>query len=293
MVRKMLRVCRSVFIYLLPDKLYLKIRYRYRLGRGLNLKNPETFNEKLQWLKLYDRNPMYTKLVDKYEVKKYVADLIGEEYIIPTLGVWDHFEDIDFNILPNQFVLKCTHDSGSQVIVKNKDKLDKKAVKKKLERCLKHNYYYGGREWPYKNVRPRIIAEKYMTDESGTELKDYKIFNFNGEPKMIQVDYNRFIDHKRNLYSVNWDLINASILYKSDESQRFEKPKQLEKMLEFARLLSDCKTFVRTDFYSIEEQIYFGEITFYPGSGIEKVEPEEFNKIMGEWLKLPKNEAAF
>lgn len=164
----------KIFIFLqnrcnfkvLPDKMYLKICYKLATGKKLDLKNPQTFNEKLQWLKLYDRKPEYTRMVDKYEAKKYVAEKIGEEYIIPTLGVWDHFDEIDFDSLPDQFVLKCTHDSGGLVIVRDKAKLDKVAAKQKIEKSLKRNYYYSGREWPYKDVKPRIIAEKYMEDIS-------------------------------------------------------------------------------------------------------------------------------
>lgn len=158
-------------IITLPDKAFIKLKYKDKFGKKINLNNPQTFNEKLQWLKLYDRNPEYTKMVDKYEVKKYVASIIGEEYIIPTLGVWNKFEDIDFNKLPDQFVLKCTHDSGGLVICKDKSKLDINEAKKKIEKSLKINYYYLSREWPYKNVKPQIIAEKYMVDESRNRVK--------------------------------------------------------------------------------------------------------------------------
>lgn len=271
----------------LPDRTYLKLIYRRRMGGRLNLTSPQTFNEKLQWLKLYDRNPEYTTMVDKYAAKKWVANRIGEEYIIPTLGVWEHFDDIDFDTLPNQFVLKCTHDSGGLVIVKDKSKLDKKFAKQKIEHCLKRNYYWAGREWPYKNVPPRIIAEKYMTDESGIELKDYKIFNFEGEPKLIEVDYDCFVEHKRNLYTTDWQYIEAAIQYPTDPNHQIDRPKQLEKMLELARKLSEGIPHVRTDFYCIDDRIYLGELTFYHGSGFEKFDPESLGEEMGKWLKLP------
>ena len=179
------------FLNFLPDETILKIKFKDRIGKELNLKKPKTFNEKLQWLKLYDRNPAYTKLVDKYEVRKHIAKTIGQEYLIPLLGVWDTFEDINFSKLPNQFVLKCTHDSGGLIICTDKNRLDIDAARKKINKCLKRNYYYPGREWPYKNVKPRIICEKYMVDESGTELKDYKFMCFNGEVKCIFVCLNR------------------------------------------------------------------------------------------------------
>lgn len=211
----------------------------------------------------------------------------GEEYIIPTLGVWEHFDDIDFDKLPDKFVLKCTHDSGGLVICRDKSKFDKEAARKKLEKCLKRNYFLYGREWPYKNVPPRIIAEKYMVDESGVELKDYKIFCFHGVPKIIEVDFNRFVGHKRNLYTTSWELIDLEICYPSDENFKIAKPEHLEKLLQLATVLSQDIPHIRTDFYVINGKIYFGELTFCHGSGFEKFIPEEWDKIFGDWLKLP------
>ena len=176
----------------MSDSMCLRCMYWARMKKKLNLKNPQTFNEKLQWLKIHDRKPIYSTMVDKYEAKQYVADLIGEEYVIPTLGVWDSFDEIDFATLPNQFVLKCTHDSGGLVVCEDKSKLDLQAAKEKLERSLKREYYWGGREWPYKNVKPRIIAEKYMQDSETNELRDYKFFCFSGEAKCLKIDFNRF-----------------------------------------------------------------------------------------------------
>lgn len=270
------------------DKWYLEKLFFRATGCKLDLKNPRTFNEKLQWLKLYDRKPEYTQMVDKYEVKKLVAQKIGEEYIIPTLGVWEKFDRIDFDRLPQQFVLKCTHDSGSVIVVKDKSQFDRKAAKKKLDSALKRNFYYWGREWPYKNVKPRIIAEKYMTDESGTELKDYKIFNFDGKPEFIQVDYNRFVEHRRNLYSTDWKYMEKAIQYATDPSVQIQKPQKLDEMLDLAKKLSAGIPHVRTDFYSIDGgKIYFGELTFYHGSGFEKFDPEEFGVECGNMIKLP------
>ena len=169
----------------MDDETYLRKYYKLRMGKELNLENPQTFNEKLQWLKLHDRKDIYTTMVDKYEVKKYVSNIIGEQYIIPTYGVWDRFDDIDFDSLPEQFVLKCTHDSGGLIIVRDKSKLDIKAAKKKINKCLKRNYYSHGREWPYKNVKPCVVAEAYMEDDATSELRDYKFFCFDGEVKVL------------------------------------------------------------------------------------------------------------
>ncbi len=269
------------------DVRYLKRMYRAHFGKELNLDNPRTFNEKLQWLKLYDRKPEYVQMVDKYEAKKYVANIIGEEYIIPTLGVWEQFDDIDFDKLPNQFVLKCTHDSGGLVICKEKTSLDIHEAKRKIVKCLNQNYYLYGREWPYKNVKPRIIAEKYMVDESGYELKDYKVFNFSGKAKFIQVDYNRFSGHMRNLYSAEWKFIEAALKYPNDLEHQIPKPEKIEEMITLAEKLSTNHPFLRTDFYSIEDKLYFGEMTFYPEAGFGTFNPEEFGLALGEYIEIP------
>ena len=282
-----IRMMYDGYFNFLNDYTFLKMKYRVVVGKKLDLKNPKTFNEKLQWLKLYDRKPIYTTMADKYEVKKYVASIIGEEYIIPTIGIYNHFDEIDFDKLPNQFVIKCTHDSGGVVIVKDKKELNIEKAKKKIEKCLKRNYFYSGREWPYKNIKPRIIIEKYMVDESQKELKDYKIFNFNGKAKIIEVDFDRFIEHKRNLYDTDWNYIEAIIQYPTDKNVKIDKPKSLNKMLELAEKLSKDIPHVRTDFYSINDKIYFGELTFYHESGYGKFVPEEFGEELGSWIKLP------
>ncbi len=271
------------------DELYIKLMWKLsRLNYPLNLSNPQTFNEKLQWLKLHDRNPKYTIMVDKIRVKEWVASKIGEQHIIPTLGVWESPEDIDFDSLPNQFVLKCNHNSGIGVYVcKDKRLMNKKKVIKELKKGLQQNYYKEGREWPYKNVKPMVLAEKYMEDESGFELKDYKVFNFNGEPKIIEIDYDRFKGHKRHLYDVDWNKIDATIEFPSDPDRSFEKPKVLDQLLSLARTLSEGIPHVRTDFYIVRDRIYFGEMTFFHGSGLEHITPLDFDKQMGSWLILP------
>ncbi len=270
-----------------PDEKFLKKKFQVVTGETLNLEHPQSFNEKVQWLKLYDRNPVYTTLVDKYEVKNYVADRIGLQYIIPTLGVWNNFDEIDFEKLPDQFVLKCTHDSGGVVICRDKNDTDWHNARRLIDRSLKRNYFYRGREWPYKNVTPRIIAEQYMTDESKTELKDYKIFCFNGEPKLIQVDFGRFDVHKRNLYTTEWDYLEASIKYPNDPAVQIPCPVKLREMLETARKLSEGIPHARVDLYSVKDKIYFGELTLHHGSGTEKFTPAELGRQMGDWLVLP------
>ena len=267
------------------DEIFLKIRYRLEMGKKLNLKNPQTFNEKLQWLKLNDRNPEYTKMVDKYEVRKYIAEKIGEDYLIPLLGAWDSFDEIDFDKLPEQFVLKCTHDSGGLIICKDKSKLDINEARKKINKCLKRNVYYLTREWPYKNVKPRIIAEKFMVDESGTELKDYKIFCFNGEPKALFVATDRPYDTRFDFFDIAFNHLPFTNGHPNAEKE-IRRPEGLSKMAELARKLSGGMKQVRIDFYDINGKVYFGEITFFHWSGMVPFEPEEWDYKWGEMIKL-------
>lgn len=278
-------VCFGKYI---PDKIYLKLLYEARMGKKLNLKNPITFDEKLQWLKLYDRKDEYTVWADKYEVRNYVAEKLGEQYLIPLLGVWNSADELKLDDLPEQFVLKCTHDSASVCICTNKKNFDWNAAMDKLQKSLNQNYYWHSREWPYKNITPRIIAEAYMTDESGTELKDYKIYTFGGEPYLIQVDFDRFHNHRRNLYTTEWEYIDETIEYSKDPNVKIAKPEHLEEMLECSRKLAVGTISLRTDFYSINGKIYFGEITFYQEAGFAHFEHEEFAKKLGDQIKLPK-----
>ena len=278
-------VCFGKYI---SDKTYLKLLYETRIGKKLNLKNPITFDEKLQWLKLYDRKDEYTVWADKYEVRNYVAEKLGEQYLIPLLGVWNSADELKLDDLPEQFVLKCTHDSASVCICTNKKNFDCNAAMDKLQKSLNQNYYWHSREWPYKNITPRIIAEAYMTDESGTELKDYKIYTFGGEPYLIQVDFGRFHNHRRNLYTTEWEYIDETIEYSKDPNVKIAKPEHLEEMLECSRKLAVGTISLRTDFYSINGKIYFGEITFYQEAGFAHFEHEEFAKKLGDQIKLPK-----
>ena len=271
----------------LPDRLYLKLLYEARMGQKLNLKNPVTFDEKLQWLKLYDRKNEYTICEDKYEVRNYVAKKLGERYLIPLLGIWNSTDEINLKDLPEQFVLKCTHDSASVCICRNKADFDWNGARNKLRNSLNQNYYKFSREWPYKNILPRIIAEAYMTDESGTELKDYKIYTFGGEPYLIQVDFDRFHNHRRNLYTTKWEYIDETIEYPKDPNVKIAKPEHLEEMLECSRKLAEGTISLRTDFYSINGKIYFGEITFYQEAGFAHFEHEEYARKLGDQIKLP------
>lgn len=274
----------------MSDETYLKMRFRMEMGYKLDLKNPRTYNEKLQWLKLYDRNPLYPQIVDKYRAKEYVASIIGEQYIIPTLGIYDSYEAIDFDALPQQFVLKCTHDSGSIYICRDKSCLDRERAEFVLKHGLKKDPVRYAREWPYSQVPRRIIAEQYMEDESHQELKDYKIFTFSGKAALIQVDYGRFHQHKRNLYTLDWEYIDASFLYPTDPQHVIPRPEKLELMIELAERLSQKLPHVRVDFYSIGSRIYFGEMTLYHGAGFEKFKPVEWETKMGDWLILPLHE---
>lgn len=292
------KMCYKIFMFfahrnmtkILSDRLYLKILYKLRIGKSLNLKHPETFNEKLQWLKLYDRKEQYTNLVDKYEVRKFVEEKIGKKYLIQLLGVYEKFDDIDFSALPNKFVIKCTHDSGGVIICKDKSKIDYEKAKNKIDTSLKSNYYYAGREYPYKNVKPRVIVEKYMEDKNTSELMDYKIMCFNGEPKLsftCSERYNKGL--KVTFFDLDWNKMEFERHYPSS-SIEIKKPKNYELMLKFSKILSENIPFVRVDWYEINGELYFGELTFYPGSGFEEFNPEIWDNKIGKLLVLPKGE---
>lgn len=276
----------------LPDKEYLERKFECCMGKRLDLKNPKTFNEKLQWLKLYDRNPEYTVMVDKYEVRDYIKEKLGEEYLIPLIGVWDNPDEIDFDLLPNQFVLKCNHNSGlGMYICKDKNKLTPQVIKrirKNLARGLKQDYYLTGREWPYKDVPRKIICEKYMEDAGTSELRDYKFFCFNGVVKCYKVDFDRFIGHKANYFTADGELMKlGEKICPSDFRKEIPIPANFEKMKEFAVELSKAHPFLRVDFYDVDGQVYFGELTFYPASGFGKFIYEGNDELLGSWLNLP------
>ena len=273
----------------MSDEEYLKKAFKCNMGKDLNLENPQTFNEKIQWLKLHDRNPLYTLMVDKYLVKDYVASIIGQEYIIPTLGVWDSPDDIDFDKLPDQFVLKCNHNSGTGMcICKDKSKLDVKKVKSELRKGLAQDYYLHGREWPYKNVPRKIIAEEYMEDEKTGELRDYKFFCFNGVAKALFIATDRQKEGeetKFDFYDMNFNhlpFINGH----PNSTMRIDRPERFDEMRILAEKLSINIPHVRVDFYEVNGKVYFGELTFSHWSGMVPFEPEEWDYTFGSWIAL-------
>lgn len=287
------KIKRIVFDYLryfgfynhLSDEEYLRMRWKKAFSKELNIKNPQSFNEKMQWLKLNNRKDIYSTMVDKYEAKEYVERVLGEEYITKTLGLYNNYDEIDFDDLPDQFVLKCTHDSGGLVICSNKSNLDIKSAKKKIMHCLKQNYYMFSREWPYKNVKPRIIAEQYL--ENGTEgLHDYKVWCFNGKVKYIQYITGRVGKTYEAFYDRDWVKQEFSFhnpLYNGE----ITCPQRLEELIRLSETLAKGIPFVRTDFYILESgDIKFGEITFYPMSGFEHWSPEEIDYKLGEMIDL-------
>ena len=276
------------FLKWLPDKQYLRLYYFIKFKRHLNLKNPQTYNEKLQWLKLYNRRPEYTTIVDKYEVKKFISNIIGEQYIIPTLGVWDSVEDIDFDALPNQFVLKCTHDSGGLVVCKDKSSLDISETKNILNKALKTSFYYIGREWPYKNVKPRIIAEKYMEDTLTGELRDYKFFCFDGVVKSFRVDTERGTGNvKMDYFDRNGKHMPFERGHKNADVMP-KVPQNINEMMDIAEKLSKGFCHLRVDLYNANGEIYFGELTFFSANGMVPFNPKEWDYKFGEWITLPK-----
>ena len=310
-VKSVLKKCSHI----LTDKAYIKLAYFRRFHKFPDLKNPKTYNEKLQWLKLYDRKPIYTTMVDKYEVKKYVADIIGEEYIIPTLGVFEKFDDIDFDSLPNQFVLKCTHDSGGLAICRDKKTFDINLAKKKIENSLKTNYYLDGREWPYKNVKPRIIAEQFISVSNssieasvdGTEIScdalqakhgllDYKFMCFDGVVKALFLDIGvigngtcHAEEYYRNVYDREGTLLPVKET-RENYPTTVVLPSNLAKMVEIAEKLSKGIPHLRVDLYNLDNNdIRVGEMTFYHGGGMTNVFiPEEWNSVFGSWIDLDK-----
>ena len=285
----LLRLILEHSLYLhLSDEAQIKLNWFLCRYHRLNLETPKTFNEKIQYLKLHDHNPAYIEMVDKVKAKDYVASLIGKEHIIPTLAVYKCAEEIDFGVLPDRFVLKCNHNSGGGMyICKDKSKIDETAVRYGLAEGLKQDYYLYSREWPYKGVERRILAESFLTDESGTELKDYKIHCFDGEPRIIQVDYGRFTDHHgRNLYTPQWEFIDAGILHHQHKEHVIARPVLLDEMLEIASRLSQDIPYVRVDLYQTIDQVYFGELTFYHGSGLEAFTSKDLEYEMGSWINL-------
>jgi hypothetical protein len=273
--------------FIVSDRLYLKVFYKLNMGEKLDIKNPKTFNQKTQWLKLHNREERYTQMVDKYGVREIIKKEIGEEYLIPLLGVWNEFDDINFDKLPNQFVLKTTHDSGTTLICKDKSTWDINLARKKINSALRKNYFYFGREYPYKNVKPRIVCEHYVVDESGTELKDYKFFCFDGVPKLFFVASNRFIDVKFAYYDMELNRLHLNTGKYSLSNETITKIESFDTMVELAKKFSKGIPFVRVDLYNINGKVYFGEFTFHHDGGVVPFYPQEWDKKLGDLIRLP------
>ncbi len=306
-VNKIVKSPASVLIWLnkntflrLPSKAYLSVLYKKEIGNKINWKKPMTFNEKLQWLKIYDRNPEYSRMVDKAEAKDFFVEYLKkegignpEQYIIPTLAIYDKFDDIDFDKLPKQFVIKCTHDSGGIVICKDKEKFLSNSQKfqearDKINSLLRKNYFWYGREWPYKNVKPRVIVEEYMQNDGEDELSDYKFMCFNGKVKFILMCTERYSDGlKVTFFDREWEKMPFGRRYHPTSGKNIRKPKNFDEMIKLAEILSRGVPFVRVDFYEVNGKIFFGELTFYPGSGLEEFSPEIWDKKLGDMIDLP------
>lgn len=285
-----IKLIKERILRLVPDTLYIYYMYWRNVGYFPNIKNPTTFSEKIQWLKLHNQHPDLCLMVDKHLVKEYVANIIGSEYIIPTLAVWNNVDEIDLDCLPNQFVLKWNHDSGSIVICKNKEIFDLESAKNILLRGQYKNGYWYGREWPYKNVKPVIIAECFMKEESSiySDLVDYKFFCFNGEPLYCQVIRDRSTKETIDFYDMNWihqDFVGLNPVA-CNGLNPVARPQHLECMMDICRKLSNKNPFVRVDLYEINDKVYFGEITFFPASGFGLFAPEEWNKKLGDLIDL-------
>ena len=285
-------LCYHGWLNWLPDKPYIKLLYYASFSHKLDLDNPRSYNEKLQWLKLNERNEQYSIMVDKVAVRSYIKDRIGEEYLIPSIGVWNSEEEIQFDSLPEQFVLKCNHNSGKGMcICKNKKELDFDYVKKQLRKGLKEKYYLIGREWPYRMVHPKILGERFMVDESGDELKDYKVMCFEGEPKLIELHMGRFTNHQtQDFYDTNWEKTSISQGNDKDYGMsdiKIPKPECLDEMLQLSRKLAEGIHHIRVDWYVINGKLYFGELTLFDGSGFVAYDDPQNDLLLGSWIELP------
>lgn len=276
------------FLKNMPSDRFLRKCYGLKMGKPLDLENPVTYTEKLQWLKVYDHRPEYTRMVDKYAAKAYVADQIGAQYIIPMLGAWERAEDIDFDSLPQRFVLKTTHDSGGIVVCKDKRELDIEKAKEKLQYALGRSYYENNREWPYKNVKPRIIAESYMEDSRQGELRDYKFFTFGGVPKVLYIAQGRGRGEPTvaDFFDMEFNHLPFTIDHEMADVPP-EKPENFELMKSLAAKLSEGTPQLRVDFYEVDGKVYFGEMTFFHCSGMVPFHPEQWDRTFGDWVTLP------
>ncbi len=269
------------------DKTHLDMIYKCNIGKKINWENPKTFNEKLQWIKLYDRNPIYTTMVDKCASKQYMTEKIGKEYVIPLVGgPWYSFDEIDFNVLPDKFVLKTNHDSGGVMLCKDKATFDKRKARSFFKKHLTRNYYFRSREWPYKNIKPCIFAEEYLDDGSGDAIYDYKFFCFNGEPKIMYLSRDKGKEPRTDFFDMEYNHLNMRMRDKNADVPP-EKPEKFNEMKHLAKIISKDIPHVRVDFFCVGGKLYIGETTFFHCGGFVSVKPEEWNTIMGDWIVLP------
>ena len=276
------------FQRVVPAKLFLSFRYRIVFGKRINWSQPKTFNEKLQWLKIFYYGREEEALVDKLKVKNYISNVIGKQYTLPTLGVWKNASDIPFDTLPVEFVLKCNHDSGSVFFINKSIPTNSSVLIKSINKKLRFNYYWSGRETPYKFVEPRVFAEPLLKCSDGGELYDYKFFCFNGVPKVFRIDFNRFIEHRANYYDVNGNLIDLGVVsFPPSHDVELTIPENLSEMLKVASELSRDLPFARVDLYNVDGQIICGEITLFPGAGFSVFIDDKWDECLGEWLELP------
>lgn len=281
----------ELLLFFIPDKLYIELKYRYKVGKRLDWNSIRTFNEKIQWLKIHDRKTEYTKMVDKVSAKKYAEKIIGSKYIIPTIGVWDNCNDISLDALPDKFVIKTSHDSGGVFICKNKSRINWKRIKKEINRRLRQNYYFYGREWPYKNIPRKVIVEELLESKINLDserINDYKFMTFNGTVKCIFVCTERDSNNglKVTFFDRQWNELPFERHYRRSDV-KIGKPESLQEMISVAERLAEGIPFARIDLYEVDGHVYFGEITLYPGSGFEEFKPDEWDEIMGKWLELP------
>lgn len=283
-----LKILHTKAARLIPDKTFVKLSYWSHFGKWLNLNNPITFNQKLQWLKLNHKEPNYCTYADKYAVRNYIKEIIGERYLVPIIGVYDSVDDIEWDILPEKYVLKCTNASGRNIICLDKLALDIDCTKNKLQKWMKDNFFWHGREWVYKTIKPRIIAEQYLEDTTYNELIDYKFMCFNGEPKCLFLCLDRHSNEnlKVDFYDMDWKSMPFERHY-NKSSRQIPKPICYDEMVLLARKLSKGIPFVRVDFYEVNGQVYFGELTFFPGNGMEEFRPEYYDELLGGWIALP------
>lgn len=270
----------------IPDAAYLKMKYRLLTGKRLNFKNPRTFNEKLQWLKINDRKPEYKLMVDKYKARQFVSAIIGDDYLIPLIGVYDNAEEINWDVLPQKFVLKCTHSSGRNIICTDKAVLDKVNTQKRLNKWLKEDWFWIGREWPYKDIKPRIVCESFISDGDSTP-NDYKVLCFHGKARLIQLHIDRYGNHTQDYYDDKWNKLTISQLGTTSEVI-YEKPPLLEKMIGLSEKLAENMAHLRVDWYMADGKLYFGELTLYDASGFDSFDDENDEILMGSWISLGK-----